>query len=128
MIVDTTFMIDLEREVARGKSGPALRFLEQHEAEILRISVVTFGELAEGYPDPQAPELAELTAPYELVDITKPVAARYAQVSRARRKAGDRWGDNDLWIAATALAAGEPLVTRDRDHFARIESLEVYGY
>ena len=128
MIFDTTFMIDLEREVARGVEGPAHRLLEQHPSEVLRMSVVTLGELAEGYPDPHARELAELIAPYTVVDVTRQVATRYAQVSRALRKSGDRWGDNDLWIAATALAAEEPLVTRDREHFARIEGLRVFGY
>ncbi len=35
MIVDTTFLIDLEREVARGREGPAMAFLASHPAEIL---------------------------------------------------------------------------------------------
>ena len=128
MIVDTTFLIDLEREVARGMEGRAMAFLASHAAEILRISVVTYGELAEGYADPQAPELSELVAPYGLVEITKSIGSRYGGISRALRASGDRWGDNDLWIAATALETGEPVVTRDTDHFARIPTLLVSGY
>ena len=128
MIFDTTFIIDLEREVARGVEGPAHRFLEQHGAEALRMSVVTLGELAEGYPDLHHPGLAELTAPWTMIDATRKVALHYAQVSRALRSSGGRWGDNDLWIAATALAADEPLVTRDREHFERIDGLRVIGY
>ena len=34
---------------------------------------------------------------------------------------------NDLWIAATALAVGMPVVTRHEKHFARVPELNVMG-
>jgi predicted nucleic acid-binding protein len=128
MIVDTTFLIDLEREVAHGQEGPAMAFLAGHTAEPLRISVVTYGELAEGYNDLESPALGELIAPYVILEVNQPIGKRYAAISRTLRSSGDRWGDNDLWIAATALEAREPLVTRDRDHFSRISGLMILGY
>ena len=128
MIVDTTFLIDLEREVARGREGPAMAFLAAHPAEVLRISAVTYGELAEGYADPVASELAELVGPYVVLDVTKSVGGRYGEISRALRWSGGRWGDNDLWIAATALESNEAVVTRDAEHFGRIPGLQVHGY
>jgi tRNA(fMet)-specific endonuclease VapC len=128
MIFDTTFMIDLEREVARGMEGPAHRFLEQHKEETLRMSVVSFGELAEGYADPSDPGLVELTAPYVVIDVMRRVAVHYARVSKSLRSSGERFGDNDLWIAATALAEEESLVTRDGEHFQRIQGLAVVRY
>jgi predicted nucleic acid-binding protein len=54
MIVDTTFLIDLEREVSRRQPGPAMEFLARNHAQAMRISVITFGELAEGYENPAA--------------------------------------------------------------------------
>ncbi len=128
MIVDTTFLIDLEREIARGEEGPAMAFLAQNAAEILRVSVVTYGELAEGYEDPQDPALAELVAPYGIIEVSKSIGGRYGVISRALRASGERWGDNDLWIAATALESNEPIVTRDTAHFGRIAGLRVLGY
>jgi predicted nucleic acid-binding protein len=128
MIVDTTFLIDLEREIARRQPGPAVEFLAQHHAQTMRISVITIGEVAEGYDDAAVPELEELVAPYGVVEITPSIARRYAGISRILRSSGMRWGDNDLWIGATALEVGEPLVTRDRDHFSRIPGLMVAGY
>ena len=94
----------------------------------MRISLITVGELAEGYEDQAAPGLDELIAPYGIVEITRSIGLRYAAISRALRSSGSRWGDNNLWIGATALEAGEPLVTRDRDHFSRIPGLTVLGY
>jgi len=128
MIVDTTFLIDLEREIARRHPGPAMDFLARNHAQTMRISVITFGELAEGYEDQAAPGLEELVAPYGIVDITRAIGRRYAAISRVLRSSGSRWGDNDLWIGATALEVGEALVTRDLDHFSRINGLTVLGY
>ncbi len=128
MIVDTTFLIDLEREVARGREGPATAFLAAHPAEVLRISAVTYGELSEGYADPQDSQLAELVAPYLVVEVTKSIGSRYGAISRALRASGGRWGDNDLWIASTALESEEAIVTRDAQHFGRIPGLRVHGY
>jgi tRNA(fMet)-specific endonuclease VapC len=128
MIVDTTFLIDLEREIARRQSGPAMAFLVHNQTQTMRLSVITLGELAEGYEDPAAPGLEELIAPYEIIEITRSIGKRYAAISRILRALGSRLGDNDLWIGATALDVNEPLVTRDLDHFSRIPGLSVMGY
>ncbi len=37
-------------------------------------------------------------------------------------------GDNDLWIAATALAEDLPLVTRDARHLGRVAGLRLLSY
>jgi predicted nucleic acid-binding protein len=53
---------------------------------------------------------------------------QYAASSRTLRSQGVRIGDNDIWIAATAREAAEPLVTRDVDRFRRIPGLDVRSY
>ena len=42
-------------------------------------------------------------------------AEHYARIKRAREQAGTPMDENDLWIAATALAINAVLVTRDAD-------------
>jgi predicted nucleic acid-binding protein len=113
VIVDTTFLIDLEREISRRQPGLAMEFLARNHAQTMRISVITLGELAEGYEDPAAPGLEELVAPYGIIEITRAIGVRYAAISRGLRSSSSRWGDNDLWIGATAIEVAEPLVTRD---------------
>ena len=49
---------------------------------------------------------------------------RYAAVKLARQQRGLSLDENDLWIAATALALGATLVSRDSD-FASIDGLTV---
>ena len=55
-----------------------------------------------------------------------PVAAgdRYASLKREQQRRGLPLDENDLWIAATALALGTPLVSGDSD-FQSIEELNL---
>jgi predicted nucleic acid-binding protein len=48
----------------------------------------------------------------------------YATVKLARQQRGLALDENDLWVAATALALGATLVSRDRD-FGGIDGLPV---
>ena len=48
----------------------------------------------------------------------------YASVKLAQQRLGLSLDENDLWIAATALAIGATLVTSDRD-FQRVDALTV---
>ena len=48
----------------------------------------------------------------------------YAAVKLARQQRGLPLDENDLWVAATALALGATLVSRDKD-FGGIEGLQV---
>ncbi len=128
MLFDTTFLIDLQREALRQAPGRAFRFLETHPDMPMRISVVTLGEMAEGFPGDRKADFLSLVQPYEVIPLSRETAWQYGQASRALRAGGDRIGDNDLWIACTALELGVPLVTRDRRHFDRIEGLRIITY
>jgi tRNA(fMet)-specific endonuclease VapC len=128
MIFDTTFLIDLYRESRRGKEGPAAAFLAAHAEEPAHLSIVTVGEFAEGFPPAEQELCADILRHYSLLDITESVGWKYAEISRRLRARGERIGDNDLWIAATALARECPLVTRDVVHFRRVEHLRTLSY
>lgn len=46
----------------------------------------------------------------------------------ALRAANTRPGPHDLWIAATAMQLGLPLVTRNTAQFSKIEGLKLESY
>jgi hypothetical protein len=48
LILETTFLIDMEREVSIGHTGPALQFLEGHGASPLYVTFTVAGEMAVG--------------------------------------------------------------------------------
>ena len=128
MLLDTTFLIDLQREAVRRSPGPAFRFLRTRPESPVRISVVTYAEFAKGFPPEQKDLCSELLQPYQVLDISLDIAWKYGQISRRLRQLGRRIGDNDLWIACTALHSELELVTRDAEHFRRVPNLHVVDY
>ncbi len=48
MLLDSSYLIDLEEEIAGRKAGPAVAFAQAHRKAAPRISVITLGELAAG--------------------------------------------------------------------------------
>ena len=88
----------------------------------IAISAVTIAELHAGVlaardVDTRARRLAtlEATADLELLGVDERVAAAWARLRVHLAEAGRRLNVNDLWIAATALANGLPVVAQDDD-------------
>jgi len=67
--------------------------------------------------DRQAINTSEIVVPERAGDL-------YAAVKLARQQRGLPLDENDLWVAATALALGATLVSRDND-FGGIDGLAV---
>jgi predicted nucleic acid-binding protein len=58
-------------------------------------------------------------ARYRVITLKPQIAYFAGRLERALTARGQRLGENDNWIAATALYYGEPMVTNDND-FARV--------
>lgn len=128
MILETTFLIDLEREAIRGKEGPALAFLESIPRTRLHITLTTAGEMASGSDSLAREAWGRLFQRFQVLHPDEDVAWRYGRLCRHLRRLGTPIGTNDLWIAATALVHGLPLVTRNVREFQRVPELDVRGY
>lgn len=128
LILETTFLVDLEREAHSGSPGPAQAFLEAHPDRGLAVTLTTAGEMA-CVPDSSSRSSWErLLARFRLLEPDRETAWRYGQLYRFLKRNGALIGTNDLWIAATALGYQLPLVTRNAKVFQRIPDLEVWGY
>jgi tRNA(fMet)-specific endonuclease VapC len=66
-----------------------------------------------------------ILAGLEPVPITEPVARVHAEVWAALEERGETLGAHELWIAATGLAHGFGIVTRNRRDFGRVPGLRV---
>jgi len=128
VILETTFLVDLERELARGEVGPAQVFLESRAAEPLFITFTIAGELAAGVPPNDRRRWERLIEPFETLACTPDVCWEYGQAFQYLKANGRLIGANDLWIAATAVASGKPLVTRNVEEFRRVPRLQVSSY
>jgi predicted nucleic acid-binding protein len=128
LILETTFLIDLERELGQGIEGPTHDFLSAHHASQLHITFTVAGELAAGVSLDRRVMWEQFIAPLRLLPYTPDVCWEYGQAFKFLQANGLLIGTNDLWIAATAIVHGIPLVTRNKRHFQRVPRLEVLGY
>ena len=121
-LIDTSVVIDLESIEPTGLPSE------------IAVSAITLAELAAGphaTPDPaerarRQDRLQRAEATFEPLPVDIAVARAYGRVCAAvaatgRKARGRRAAD--LFIAATALAAGLPLYTRNPDDFAGLSAL-----
>lgn len=125
-ILDTCFLIHLQREWVRKQTGSATRFLERHAGEEFGVSVISTLEFLEGYGHPADGE--RFLTPFPQLPVTTEVARIGSRIRRDLRQRGEMIGDFDILIAATALEAGRALITDNARHFERIDGLLVMGY
>jgi tRNA(fMet)-specific endonuclease VapC len=128
LILDTSFLVDLERQEARGRPGRALQFLERHADARLFITFTIAGEMASGASLSERGAWETFLGAFYLLPSTPQVSWEYGQIFQHLQKNRQLIGANDLWIAAAALAHGMALVTSDIAHFRRVPGLDVREY
>lgn len=126
MLLDTCFLIDLQRELSSGRDFGTSAFLTGYANATPRISLITWMEFAEGYEREDA--CRQFLARFPLVRPDQATAWRASRIAQVLRRAGLSIGDHDIWIAATACEERVPLVTRNIDHYRRITGLELLVY
>lgn len=95
------------------------------------MSAITVLELHEGIAQTDRPE-AERVEVLSVLDSKPVIPAGHGVMRRAGNLSGDLLNDGrrmnreDCVVAATALQEGEPVVTRDTDHFDRILGLKSF--
>jgi predicted nucleic acid-binding protein len=115
VLLDTSFLVALERETAAGEMGPARRFLPSLRGRRLVISIVNVEELLEGAAD-EAATVASLQR-FSVQGLHLAHARRCALL---QRRASRRMGENDAWLVATAESISADVVGADRAAFERL--------
>jgi len=106
------------------------RSLQPGEAAI---SIITYGELFYGAAKSvrRVEAFARLSAITDLLAILslpKSAGESYGEIRAELESKGEMIGNNDLWIAAHALAAGLTLVTNNEREFRRVRGLKVQNW
>jgi len=129
MILDSTFLVDFERERKKRQPGAAAAFLRAHANEQFCITFTIAGELAAGQSlGLERAKWYRFIQPFRILESSADIAWEFGQAYRHLKAQGILIGANDLWIGATGLAHGLPVVTRNTRDFERIPGLAVVGY
>jgi tRNA(fMet)-specific endonuclease VapC len=97
------------------------------------LSVITFGELAYGAAksarrSEAIAQLDELRSALPIIALPENAAEIYGVIRADLEGRGQQIGNNDLWIAAHALAANLILVTNNEREFGRVKGLKVQNW
>lgn len=125
-LLDTNVIVQWKRGRADGLS----RKLEGLQVGAVAVSVVTVGELLYGVAKSPDPDRSRATLERVLMDLTvlpmnEAAAAAYSRIRWDLASRGELIGNNDLWIAAHALAEKLTLVTNNTREFERVRGLVV---
>jgi tRNA(fMet)-specific endonuclease VapC len=97
------------------------------------LSVITYGELLYGAMK-SGQRVVALERLHELVNLLPALslpdkaAEAYGTIRAELESRGEMIGNNDLWIAAHAVAAGLTLVTNNENEFRRVRGLKVQNW
>ncbi len=114
--------------IAKQKPVSVLKKFEQLAVGTVGMSTITYGELIYGAQKSHYSERA-MTALEELTSLIPPLplptdTAKFYGIARQQlQQQGNIIGNNDLWIAAHALAMDLIVVTNNTREFSRVDKL-----
>lgn len=129
------FLLDTNICIYIAKHNPLAvreRFV-RHSANELAMSVITLGELRHGAEKSNSPKKAfatieRLVGAIQVMPLDDEVSHMYGKIRAKLELAGQPIGNNDLWIAAHAKAAGWTLVTNNEREFVRVPGLKIENW
>lgn len=120
LLLDTSTLIELEDELAARRVGPVRAYLGRSKAQPLACSTVSVGELASGNDEES---VRFFLRRLRKIPLSEAVAYRAGRLDQELARNGHRLGENDNWIAATALHYSATLVFANGD-FMRVPGLK----
>ncbi len=97
------------------------------------LSVITYGELLYGaeksaHREQSMERLLQMAVLVPTLPLPEKAAETYGFIRAELERRGEMIGNNDLWIAAHALAAKLTLVTNNEKEFRRVRGLKVQNW
>lgn len=128
-LLDTNICIYIQRQ----RSPAVLEHFCKLKPGEAAISVITWGELVYGAAKSQQRDkvlalLEEFAAMVPVMPLPETAGQAYGAIRAVLEAKGEPIGNNDLWIAAHAKAAGLTVVTNNEREFKRVPGLQVRNW
>lgn len=128
-LLDTNICIYIRQK----KPAEVLARFRRLESGDAVISVITQGELLYGaqrslYRERALESLRELAEFVPVLPLPEEAATAYGEIRASLEKCGQSIGNNDLWIAAHAVATDLILVTNNEWEFRRVPGLRIQNW
>ncbi len=128
-LLDTNICIYIQRQ----RPPEVLAHFQKLKPGDAVISVITWGELLYGAEKSQhrgkvLQLLQEFAVLVPVMPVPESTGHTYGAIRAALEAKGEPIGNNDLWIAAHAKAAGLVLVTNNEREFVRVPGLKVKNW
>jgi tRNA(fMet)-specific endonuclease VapC len=119
--------------IARNRPATVARRFSRAPRGSLGISIVAWGELCFGADKSSDPArahalLREFARSVEVQPLPVEAGRHYGEIRARLQQSGAPIGNNDLWIAAHALALGVPLVSNNLREFERVPGLKLENW
>jgi len=119
--------------IVKQKPASVLNKFKQLTVGEMGMSLITYGELFYGakkshHPRKTAGMLDELTSLIPALPMPIQAAEHYGNIRSTLEKHGKMIGNNDLWIAAHALALDLTIVTNNMREFSRVAHLKLENW
>lgn len=130
MILDTSFLIDLiqgDKKAEEKAEELENKFVSE------KISSTTVFELYTGIirsdkPPEEKKKVLNVLNSKEVIEADKNIMERAGKIHGNLINQGERVGSFDCMIAATAISLEEPLLTRNKKDFEKIDLVELESY
>ena len=119
MIIDSSVLIDIDRGSSKHEEIPRGRH---------SISAATLMELSTGANLGKGAQLGKLERNLDIIPIDKEVADKAGEITAQLKKEGEPVDLNDIYIAATGIIHGEPILTGNAKHFEKIDGAETVDW
>lgn len=128
-LLDTNICIYIQRQ----KPEAVLVRFQKLKPGDAAISVITWGELLYGAEKSQQRKkalqvLEEFRSLVPVLPMPENAGIAYGAIRAALESTGELIGNNDLWIAAHAKAAGLTIVTNNERKFQRVPGLKILNW
>lgn len=122
IIADSDVLID----ALRGREPSRERVARAIESRTLATTSITLFELLSGASSPSEQRKVEtLLSALSILAVDEAAAITASEIRRALQGRGLGIGMADYLIAGVCLSKAYPLMTRNREHFGRVEGLEL---